>query len=215
MAGGLPPFMNSTGLISKIFDKIAEAQSPDRFTQDFLGSVLGFTGGSAKPIIPLMKRLGFLKTDGTPTDLYARFRNPSERSSAMLEALKAGYPTIYSRSEFAHALAREKLRDLIVQVTGLEAGNPSISALTGTFEALKKVGNVDASTTAKAGGAAQPSEPPPAGAQIQRAGFELHPRGQAVGMNLSYTINLNLPSSSDPNVFNAIFRALKEHLLGN
>jgi hypothetical protein len=33
-------------------------------------------------------------------------------------------------------------------------------------------------------------------------------------MNLSYTINLNLPPSTDPEVFNAIFRALREHLLG-
>jgi hypothetical protein len=37
---------------------------------------------------------------------------------------------------------------------------------------------------------------------------------EEVGMNLSYTINLNLPPSPDPEVFNAIFKALKEHLLG-
>jgi hypothetical protein len=35
----------------------------------------------------------------------------------------------------------------------------------------------------------------------------------SVGLNLGYTINLNLPATSDPAVFNAIFRALKEHLL--
>jgi hypothetical protein len=34
-----------------------------------------------------------------------------------------------------------------------------------------------------------------------------------IGMNLSYTINLNLPATSDQAVFNAIFRSLKEHLL--
>lgn len=37
--------------------------------------------------------------------------------------------------------------------------------------------------------------------------------GQGVELNLAYTINLNLPTSSDPEVFNAIFKALKEHLL--
>ena len=33
------------------------------------------------------------------------------------------------------------------------------------------------------------------------------------GLNLSYTINLNLPSTTDINVYNAIFKSLKEHLL--
>ncbi len=32
-------------------------------------------------------------------------------------------------------------------------------------------------------------------------------------LNLSYTINLNLPETSDIQVFNAIFRSLKENLL--
>ncbi len=36
---------------------------------------------------------------------------------------------------------------------------------------------------------------------------------QRLGLNLGYTINLNLPATSDPAVFNAIFRALKENLL--
>ena len=32
-------------------------------------------------------------------------------------------------------------------------------------------------------------------------------------MNLSYTINLNLPATSDIAVFNAIFKSLKENVL--
>jgi hypothetical protein len=34
-----------------------------------------------------------------------------------------------------------------------------------------------------------------------------------MGMNLSYTINLNLPATSDISVFNAIFKSLKENML--
>jgi hypothetical protein len=36
-----------------------------------------------------------------------------------------------------------------------------------------------------------------------------------LGLNLSYTINLNLPATSDQAVFNAIFKSLKEHLITN
>lgn len=37
----------------------------------------------------------------------------------------------------------------------------------------------------------------------------------SIGLNLGYTINLNLPATSDQAVFNAIFKSLKEHLLSS
>jgi hypothetical protein len=35
-------------------------------------------GGSARPVIPYLKRTGFLGADGTPTPLYKSFRNQAE-----------------------------------------------------------------------------------------------------------------------------------------
>ena len=63
----LPPFINSTGLIGKIFEKIKQAKVPSRYTQDFQASVLGFGSGSARAFIPFLKRLNFIQSDGTPT----------------------------------------------------------------------------------------------------------------------------------------------------
>jgi hypothetical protein len=211
-----PPYMNSTGLIPRIFAKIAEAQKPERFTTDFLTNVIGHGSGSARPVIPLLKRLGFLQSDGAPTQIYARFRNRSERSSAMLEALKSGYAELYARSEYAHLLAKEKLRDLVVEVTGLERDSSVVDAIVGTFQALKTVGEISEAT--KIGGSHVPESataPIPYAPPTEPARGELDVRrsNQEVGMNLSYTINLNLPPTADPEVFNAIFKALKEHLL--
>jgi hypothetical protein len=90
----VPPFMNAYGLITKILEKITEAQQPDRFTQDYLTTKLGFSGGSARPVIPLLKRLGFLSSDGTPTQLYSKFRNPETRGIAMAQALRTLQPNI-------------------------------------------------------------------------------------------------------------------------
>jgi hypothetical protein len=176
------PYMNSTGLISKIFGKISEAQKPERFTTDYLASVLGYGSGSARPIIPLLKRLNFLQTDGTPTQLYTRFRNPSERGPAMLEALKAGYSELYARNEYVHALSKEKLRDLVVEVTGLERDNQIVAYIVSTLQAMKAVGNVNENTRGGAipginGGEAPlratppaPFEHPDLGEQPQRTG---------------------------------------------
>jgi hypothetical protein len=212
--------MNSTGLISKILAKIAEAQKPDRFTTDYLTNVLGYGSGSARPIIPLLKRLNFLQADGTPTQLYARFRNPSERGPAMLEALKNGYPELYARNEYAHLLSKDKLRDLVVEVTGLERDNQLVAYIVSTFHAMKAAGNVNENTrigtipTIPTANGTESAPPSPTPAPFERPDFGALRHGQEIGLNLSYTINLNLPPSTDPEVFNAIFKALKENLLG-
>jgi hypothetical protein len=60
-----PPYMVSPGLIPKILAKIEEARKSERFTQDFLESMLGFAGGSARAFIPLLKRMQFISSDGS------------------------------------------------------------------------------------------------------------------------------------------------------
>ncbi|MDD3029912.1 MAG: DUF5343 domain-containing protein [Alphaproteobacteria bacterium] len=84
------PFILSTGLISKILDKIVEAKTPSRYTQDFQSTVIGYGSGSAQALIPLLKKIEFLRSDGSPTELYKEFRNESLRGGAMAKAIRKG-----------------------------------------------------------------------------------------------------------------------------
>jgi hypothetical protein len=79
------PYINQPGTILKIFNKVKEAQTSERFTQDFLETKLGSRGGAARQFIPLGKKLGFLNSDGTPSDLYKQFRNNNTSRSAWLK----------------------------------------------------------------------------------------------------------------------------------
>src|SRR4030042_7086605 len=94
------PYVALPGIIVKILNKAKEAKTPDRFTDDFLETKLGFKGGNARQFIPLSKKLGLLKSDGTPTDLYKKFRNEGTSGAAMAEALKIGYHNIFERNEY-------------------------------------------------------------------------------------------------------------------
>ena len=143
MAADYPPFMNGYGTTAKILNKIKEAQTPDRFTQDFLSTKLGFPGGTAKPFIPLAKRIGFLESDGRPTHLYKSFRNPDQSKAAMASAIRNGYAQLYERNEFVHDLDRTKLEGLVTELTGLEKGHGTVKSIVGTFETLKKFADFD------------------------------------------------------------------------
>ncbi|USG60103.1 DUF5343 domain-containing protein [Sneathiella marina] len=208
MAKNYPAFVNATGVIAKILDKIKVAATPERFTQDFLATELGFPGGGSKAFIPLAKKLGLLASDGTPTDRYKQFRNTNDSVSkaAMAEAIKTAYADVYLRNEYAHSLSKNDLTGLIMEMTGLEKGNKTIGAICGTYEALKTFADFKASP-AKSD---QLDDPKgninnPLGGEVVDA--------EDLKLNLSYTINLVLPKTDDVAVFNAIFKSLRENLL--
>src|SRR3954454_1860468 len=83
------PYVPNYGVITKVLEKIKSAATPERFTQDFLATKLGMKGGSNRPVIPFLKRIGFIGTDGAPTEIYKRFRNATNSGAAVAEALRA------------------------------------------------------------------------------------------------------------------------------
>lgn len=199
------PYVTSYGAITKTLERIKQASTPDRFTQDFLSTKLGLKGGSPKPVIPFLKRSGFLASDGTPTDLYRRFRNPSQTGAAAAEALRLGYRSLFEVNEYAQDLSDPELRGLIVQVTGQEGESSTTRAMLGSFKALREFADFEASASEQS-----PSTTPVAPEDSDGESVDLAPPPP---LSLGYTINLNLPATSDIAVFNAIFKSLREHLL--
>ena len=200
------PYMQSYGYIGKILDKIKHAQTPDRFTYDFLGSKLLVKASAARPFIPFAKRLGLLDQDGSPTDLYKAFRSTDESTAraAMAEAVRRGYRQLYEANERAHELATGHLEGLIIQLTGLGKGSKMARNIAASFEALKPYADFGAAL----------QRPPKAAEDEGPPSFPVTEAAPAVpAVGLTYQINLVLPRTDDIAVFNAIFRSLRENLL--
>ena len=102
-----PPYISNPGTLGKVLDKMKEAATPPRFTQDFVADTLGFKGNYALAVIPFLKKIGFLGTDGSPTEIYRRFRNDDESKRAMAEATRIGYASLFKINEKAHELGDE------------------------------------------------------------------------------------------------------------
>ena len=203
------PYMIAYSRLTDILAKIRAAQTPERFTPDFLSTKLGFSQSSDKAAITLLKRMGFISSEGVPTSRYSQFRNTSNdvSGSAMAEGMRAAYAELYARNEFAHHLKDKDLQGLVVQITGAAPSAPLVKRVVSTFRTLNSFAHFD-------GTDAPAPEPPPA-RELQAPPLELPAvvRHDSLGMNLSYTINLNLPATSDTAVFNAIFTALRDNLL--
>ncbi len=200
------PYMAGYGRIKTALEKIQSASTPERFTQEYLADTLGMKGGSARPVIPYLKRVGFLGTDGAPTEIYKEFRNDSKRGSAAARALRKGYSPLFEMNEKAHELNDNELKGLIVQATGAGKDTSTVNAILGSFKTLKAFANFR--DLPELGAVRQEQQ-----AEVETPRDEEDASHGIESLSLSYTINLNLPATSDITVFNAIFRSLKENLL--
>jgi hypothetical protein len=207
---GMPislPYLAAPGSIKTALEKIQNASTPERVTQDFVTTKLQMKGGTGAAIPPFLKKLGFAASDGSPTELYKQFRNPSLAGAAIATAIKNAYRELGSANEYFYDLPEKDLLDLIVQVTGSEKDGSTTKLTLSTLKILKQFADFES----------KPATELPVKVVTIENNQDSGSRNerQRVGLNLSYTINLNLPATSDQAVFNAIFRSLKEHLLSN
>lgn len=206
------PYITATGNIEKALKAIKSAATPDSVSQDFVKTILGVKGGSGNQITSYLKKIGFASSDGKPTELYTQFRNSSTAGNAVAKALRVGYGALYKRNEYMHKLSDNELKGLIIEETGSGEDSAVPNLIVSCINALKLFANFNAPSTTTLVDMPDQSKNnlnvnssiPPTASQIN-----------GVGMNLSYTINLNLPATSDIAVFNSIFKSLKDNLLSN
>lgn len=206
-------YITNHGTVKTVLEKIITASKPDKFSQDYLATVLGMSGGGARAVIPILKRVGFLTSDGTPTELYSKFRTDSGRPEAALGALRAGFAELFRRNEHIYAATEAKLTDAIVEITGLKKDDPVVRAIRGTFQVFRKY--LPPGFTSADVGKYSAQESPASENEIEvEKVIQRHQKvDDGIPFGLSYQINIVLPETKDIEVYNSIFRSLRDNLL--
>jgi hypothetical protein len=128
---------------------------------------------------------------------------------AVAAAIRIGYTKLSEVNEYFYKLNDADLKALLVQVTGDQQDSSVVNLTFGTLKNLKHLADFDAKPTEEK----QIAIATPQFAHHEAAQSSAELESSSLGLNLSYTINLNLPATSDQAVFNAIFRSLKEFLI--
>lgn len=199
------------GQLPEFFRRIADGQAPDNFTTQYLKD-LGFTSSNFRAVIPLLKSLGFLSPDGVPTSRYHEYRNPARSRQVLGEAIREAYGDLFT----IKAKPTDADRQLIEgKFRSVHNATPNTSKLmASTFYALLDLADLDIpekkeeeqKVEEKKPVEAEPDVPP----SIKPAEPIVPPPGRT---SLHYDIQIHLPATKDVEVYNAIFKSLKEHLL--
>ncbi|MEM3160689.1 MAG: DUF5343 domain-containing protein [Nitrososphaera sp.] len=214
-----PPYVTAPGILPSLFEAIKKAAVPPKFTRDFMSSILGLKSSSYQPAIPLLKRLEFIDQASVPTENYKEYKDDTLSKAIMAKCVKKAYSEIYKAHEYAHTLDKQQLTSKIVAITGASGDDIVIKKyVVPTFLELCKLADFNILSPH----ILKPVEMTPRqqNDSVPNQVLQIHtPQAQIAQvqmphkLGLSYTINLNLPATTDIEVFHAIFKSLKEHIL--
>jgi hypothetical protein len=213
MASDYPPYVNAYGGIPSLFAAIKAAAVPPKFTYDFMTTSLGLKSSSYRAFIPMLKRLGFIDQGSVPTQVYRDFRDQQQSGAVMARQLTNAYSSLYTANEYAHQLNKKELQDKLRTITGAAEDDGNIPAVASTFIELAKFASWNGSTPTKVETTSKENNNGGGGEHIRGTNGREQILPAATGLGLSYTINLNLPATTEIEVFNAIFKSLRENLL--
>jgi len=202
-----------------LFSALQAAKAPPKFTQRFIED-LGFTSTNDRLYINVLKALGFLSPDGVPTSRYYEFLDQSQSGRVLAEGLEEAYADLFQLRRDAYKMERSELKGKIKTLTQGSVSDAVVDKMALTFQGLSKLADFDSPRPGRTGGSVEPMEDEVAavsggsdGEVTIGIGGESSPAGLRLG-GFVYNVELHLPESRDPAVYEALFRALKTHLLG-
>ena len=130
------PYLPSYKNVGKLFEKIASAKIPDSFTHSHLTNTLGLKSVGDRPLIPMLKKLGFVDQSGKPTEKYGLLKNKATSGVAIAAGIRKAYEPLFEANEQVYELNFEQLRGLISQVAGTD--DKFTKSIAYTFAALVK-----------------------------------------------------------------------------
>lgn len=200
-------YLASVKNVPEIFQQITKGTAPANFNIDHLKGI-GFNSSNDRAIIPLLKDLGFLTEAGVPTQRYHDYRaGPPQNRAIMGQALMDAYQDIFHINANPTEADREAIKGKFKSAHNTTDRISEQQAV--TFYSLLKLADLagarahigthkkidDIKTTDGKGGDASKA-------------------GQGgVAVSLGYKVEVYLPATKEIEVYNAIFKSLRENIL--
>jgi hypothetical protein len=219
LAVALPKsYLTSVKNLEDFLNAIRGAQAPTKFTTAFLES-LEFKSSSDRLFIAMLKVLGFLDDTGRPTDRYFKYLDQTQSDKVMAEALREAFEDLFRVNKNAQTLSRQELINKFKTLSQGSLSDSVLDKLAMTFTALAKHADFTAPPTPDVNDPSvdknkDTEKGKDATAKDGHGDTDHDSRGKGLRLGgLVYNIQIVLPDSRDPSVYDALFQSLKRHLL--
>jgi len=205
-------YLTSTKNLQAILSVIQQAKAPERFTQRFLES-LEFKSNSDRLLIGVLKALRLIDDQGKPTERYFQFLDQSQSDRIMAEAIREAYDDLFQVNTSAQKLSKQEVINKFKTLSQGQISESVLDKMAMTFTALVKLGDFDAAPLPKSRETEAGADEAEGGEDFERIIETAVRPGKLSYGGLHYNIQIILPESRDPKVYDALFRSLPEHLI--
>lgn len=196
------------GRLPAVFEIIRNKGIPKKADKEWLAS-MGMAASNDRTVLSVLEQLGFVDAAGVPTALWRTYRGP-DAESALASAIRQAYRELYEAFPQAHKEPGVSLTQWVKSVKGFSEG--TAQKFYQTFSGLCELAAFDEESVAERAIVVEPetgSEPQLNNDIAARASDGQKPL--VVNVNLQIT----LPTSDDPRVYDSIFESMRKHLLAN
>jgi hypothetical protein len=221
------PYCANVASLRRFLEILQNDAVPRRIGPQYMRG-LGFQGSDARSVVSTLKALGFLNAAGVPTERWRLYRDKSIATHVLAQALHETYAEVFE----AYPDVYRKDSKVLVSFFGSQTGvaKSTLTYMVRTFRALCGLANLEP----------EDGQAPHSGIKTQSAAesdwlqrdiveSRLHGAAEGDGavaavlrareglvghpVTLSITVQLQLPVSEDPKVYEALFAALRRELL--
>ena len=204
-------YLTSAKNLDSILTAMQQAKAPERFTQRFLES-LGFKSTSDRLVIGVLKSIGFLDDQGKPTELYFNFLDQTQSKVVLAEAIREAYADLFEVNKEAQKLDANDVKNKLKTLSQGQYSDSVITKMASTFAALSKLADFKTRAPTQPVATPEPEKPRLASEVPDIKQVEDTSGSKTNWGGLHYNIQIILPESRDPKVYDALFRSLREHL---
>lgn len=202
-------YLNSVKNLTSIMNKIVEGTAPEKFTNEHLKKI-GFASSNDRGVVGLLKDLHFLTDEGIPTQGYHDYRNSSKSRKVLGDALKEAYQEIFHINQKPSKADKAAISGVFK--TTHNVSNQVAGFMANTFLTLLDIADVSHGSETKKEKKTLPTSAVEQAPESKKESSP-HEAPRSIIPNLRYNIEIHLPATKDVEVYNAIFKSLKGHLL--
>lgn len=203
------PYISSSSALKEFLDQIPKTGTPDKLARGEL-EARGFKSKNQRPIIPIMKFIGFVDDGGSPTPIYTNFKDPMQAGAIMASALRTAYADLFAMHPSAQSVDESALRSFFS--TRTKGGSEVVDDLIATFKTLCEFADFTSEAPSTANAQAGTSGAKNDSRNGKKLVHEvIVPSGNQTVLNIN--IQVQLPTTEDATVYDRIFESLKKHLL--
>lgn len=195
----------NTKNLQKFIQGIPDRGIPEKVTTKHLEG-LGFKSKNDRPIIAVLRFLGVLTSDGTPSEAYRRLRNKEKAPKELAELIRNAYARLFSDYPDAHSKDGEALSTWFSTHTAV--GASSVKNMVNTFSALCALADFNGIKTGNQ------SQAKPSDDDKENSERDKSRKRNQIDAQIAFNIQIQIPGEQSPDVYEAIFRNLGKYVLG-